>query len=500
MKKILFGALCAMSSFAFAQTLYPASGSANAPYDAQLVLTFDEEPAIPGDTVVQICDGSGAVVDTIAAADEKQSFSDGTTINVGSQLIRKEGKSVYITPHNGKILPSTAYSVKYPGVKNWSFTTKAAPVIGENASVSVNNSLSTDNNADFHSIQAALEAVSSLNGTATLCLAPGNYYEVLHYTGTSNIVIQGPKGNKRGDNCVISYINCNDLNKPEKERVSFYFDGSNADLILENVTFHNLADSEKVYSSTLTSPSGNAQAETLLFKNGKGHHVTANNCTFKSRQDTLQLSGKCWFYDCFIEGDVDYIWGYVDTALFENCELNCIRYVKDRAYLFECRVGLKEENLCPKGMVLLNSTVNVEENQTVFLARRATDITKAKTNYYDQCAVINTKFIGAGNFSPMYFYVGKVPQFEGDSTNIGWKFYNIDFKNLKGSTPSTNKNPRITRYKDSAEITKKLFKAEYSNRDVIMNRVYNKTTGKYEADSENWDLKKLAKERGYKVK
>ncbi len=500
MKKILLGAFCALTSFAFAQTLFPANGAVDSPYDSQLVLTFDGEPAVAEDTVVEIFDASGNLVDTIAAFDEKQSFIDGTTINVGSQLIRKEGYSVFVTPHNSKLLPSSSYTVKYPGIETWSFTTKAAPSITENTTLTVNNSTAADNKADFHSIQAALDAVSGLNGTTTLSLAASNYYEVLHYSGTANIVIQGPKGNKRGNNCVISYINCNDLNKPEKERVSFYFDGSKADLILENVTFHNLADSEKVYSSAVKTPSGNAQAETLLFKNGKGHHVTAYNSSFKSRQDTLQLSGKCWFYDCYIEGDVDYIWGYVDTALFENCELNCIRYVKDRAYLFECRVGLKEENLCPKGMVLLNSTVNVAENQTVFLARRATDITKAKTNYYDQCAVINTKFAGPGNFSPMYFYVGKTPQFEEDSSNIGWKFYNIDFKGLKGNTPATNKNPRITRYKDSAEITKKLYKAEYANRDLIMNRVFNKSTGKYEADAAIWDLKKLAKERGYKVK
>jgi len=499
MKKIVLGAMAAMLSLsAYAQTLYPANGSKDAAYDSQLVLTFDAAQTISSDTQVQILDASGKVVDVINAKDEVQNFTSGADVYVGPQLIRAEGNNVFVTPHNGKIKPQTAYTVKYPGVASWSFTTKAAPSV--NSVITVNNSTSADNKADFHSIQAALDAAAAApKGTYTISLAAGKYYELLRYTGESDIILQGPKDNKRGDNCVIEYINCNDLNKGQKERVSFYFQG-NADLTLENVTLINSADGEKVYSSAVQYASGNAQAETIFFHNGKGHHLTAYNSSFKGHQDTMQISGKCWFYNCYVEGDVDYVWGYVDTALFEECDFNCVKYVKDRAYLFECRVGLKEEKLCPKGMVLFNSTVNVEENQTAFFARRATAVEKAKTNYYDQCAIINVKFQGPGSFNPMCYYVGKAPQFEGDSSNIGWKSYNVDFKNLTGKVKPT-KETANKRYKDSAEITKKLYKAEYANRDLIMNRVFNKETGKYEADTEYaWDINQVARDRGYNVK
>ena len=33
-----------------------------------------------------------------------------------------------------------------------------------------------------------------------------------------------------------------------------------------------------------------------------------------------------------------------------------------------------------------------------------------------------------------------------------------------------------------------------------MNRVYNKSTGKYEADTDIWDLNKVIADRGYNIK
>lgn len=497
MKKLILAALALSASVfaASAVTLSPANGAKDAPYDGQLVVTFDAAHKIAADAKVIISDEAGNTVDTILAADEVQTFSDGTKVNVGSQLIRAEGNKVFITPHNGSLKPGSTYSVNFDGAGEWKFTTKAAPAaFADGATIKVN----LDGSADFTSIQAALDAAAATPGTYTISLAAGHYYELLHYTGSSNIILQGPKGNNRGDNCVIEYINCNDLNGGQKERVSFYFKGTDANLTLENLTLINSADGEKVYSSAVQYASGNAQAETIFFHNGKGHRLLANNCSFKGHQDTMQISGKCWFYNCYVEGDVDYIWGYVDVALFENCELNCVRYVKDRAYLFECRVGSKDENIVPKGFVLFNSTVNVEERQTAFIARRATAVEKAKIPYYDQCAAINVNFKGPGSFNPMYYYVGKAPQFEGDCSAIGWKSYNLNFKELAGTKPT--KETEAKRYKDSAILNKKQYKAEFANRNLIMNRVYNKSTGKYEADKDIWDLNKVIADRGYNIK
>lgn len=494
-----------------AQTFYPVNGTADAAYDAQLVVTFDAEPELVPGSFVTIYDANGAVADQIGFTDETQVFADGKEVAVGSQLVRKDGKSVYIQPHFGKIAPGATYSVEIPadaikaegfgGVSKgaWSFSTKTAPAaVTDGATITVNNSMDAANKADFHSIQAALSFVEKNQGTYTISLAPATYYELLHYNGTANIILQGPKDNKRGDNVIIKYINCNDMNTKQDTRVVFLFTGAN--LTLENLTIINATDPRKVYVSTMKYASGNAQAETLFFYHGTGKTLNAYNCSFKSLQDTMQVSGKCWFYNCYVEGDVDYVWGTAEVALFEECDFHSVFSPlsgKDRAYMFETRVGEEGKPLINKGYVLYNSRVQVDSRQNAYYGRRATAVEKAKIPYYDQCAIVNVEFWGEGNIGDMRWYVGKAPRVIGNSKDVGWKEYNVSFKKITGKKPSDTSK----RYKDAGDIEKKTYKAEYSNRDVIMNRVFNIEKGAYEADTTApWDINQLARDRGYAVK
>lgn len=57
-----------------------------------------------------------------------------------------------------------------------------------------------------------------------------------------------------------------------------------------------------------------------------GADAVFNNCNFLGCQDTLYVHGgsKQYFYDCYIEGSVDFIFGDA-TALFDECDINCIR-------------------------------------------------------------------------------------------------------------------------------------------------------------------------------
>ena len=73
----------------------------------------------------------------------------------------------------------------------------------------------------------------------------------------------------------------------------------------------------------------------------------------------------------------------------------------------------------------------------------------------------------------------------------------FSFKKITGKKPSDTSK----RYKDAGDLDKKTYKAEYSNRDVIMNRVFNIEKGVYEDDAlAPWDVNQLARDRGYKVK
>ena len=97
-----------------AQTLYPAKNATDAAYDTQLVLTFQTEPELVPGSFITIYNADGTVADTIAFTDDEQTFADGTKVAVASQLVRKEGKSVIIQPHYGKLAPSAIYSVAIP--------------------------------------------------------------------------------------------------------------------------------------------------------------------------------------------------------------------------------------------------------------------------------------------------------------------------------------------------------------------------------------------------
>ena len=506
---VLCGALLAAA--ASAQTLYPANGAVDAPYDAQLVLTFPTEPELVPGSFITIFDATGALAEKIAFTDDEQTFADGKKVAVGSQLVRKEGKSIYIQPHYGKIQPNTKYDVEIPtgaikaegftGIAKggWSFTTRNVPAaVSDGATITVNNSMDDSNKADFHSIQGALSFVEQNEGTYTISLAPATYYELLHYNGKANIILQGPKGNKRGDNAIIRYINCNDMNAKQDTRVVFLFTGAN--LTLENLTIINDTDPRKSYISTVKYATGNAQAETLFFYHGKGRTLNAYNCSFKSLQDTMQISGKCWFYDCYVEGDVDYVWGTADVALFEECDFHSVFSPlsgKDRAYIFETRVGEEGQPLINKGYVLFNSRVQVDMRQNSFYGRRATAVDKAKVPYYDQAAIVNVEFWGKGNIGEQRWYVGKEPRVIGNSKDVGWKEYNVSYKKIEGKKPSDTSK----RYKDAGDIEKKTYKKEYSTRDQIMNRVFNIEKGVYEDDTAApWDINQLARDRGYAVK
>ncbi|KAL8144447.1 hypothetical protein V2J09_017479 [Rumex salicifolius] len=80
------------------------------------------------------------------------------------------------------------------------------------------------------------------------------------------------------------------------------------DFIAENITFEN------------SSPQGSHQAVALRASSDR---CAFYNCRFLGWQDTLYLHyGRHYLRDCYIEGDVDFIFGN-STALFENCQIHC---------------------------------------------------------------------------------------------------------------------------------------------------------------------------------
>jgi Pectinesterase len=476
---------------------YPAPAATNAYTDGELALTFDAPPTLNAGGLIKINKVSdGSEVDSIAFAGETQTFG-ATVINVGSQLVRLSGNTVFFTPHLGKLAYGTAYYVAIPTtsitgtltgvafngfsnlstVATWSFTTRVAPTLTAN-NVTVDGAQAST--ANFRTLQGALGALAAgLPGatSVTINVAAGTYNELVHYTGpglTQTVNIIGPAGNTRGNNCIVQYANGNMLNGATQTRASTYFSGAN--IVLQNISLKNTGVRATV-----------AQAEALFFSGGLGSTLAAFNSSFYSNQDTIQTSGRNWFFNCYVEGNVDFIWGTADAALFENCSL---RFINDVAgggaasyNLFVARTGMTiaptASGTVGKGYVLLNSTVSVDANVTAFFGRDA-----GAGAFYDQAALINVTFSGAGTIGAGIWNVTTVPLFLGDPSFVGWKSAGCTGLNLATAVSAANTATTI-----ASQAT------EYDTRDHILNRVVTITTGAptgFQAVTTPWDVSALA--------
>jgi hypothetical protein len=469
--------------------VHPASGAVNVHIDGELAITFDSPPVL--DRTIGFIDiyekTSGALIDTVLFAGEKQRTlgSNNNIINVGAQMVRVEGNGVYITPHFGKLeygreyyiaIPCEAITADLHGVPfngltddkdaaSWSFTTRAAPNLVSPVSVDG----SQNSTADFRTLYAALKAIASQSGEWTINVAPGDYTELVRYvSGAANQSIT-----INGHGAVIQYTNNDSMNTGTHLRSSFYFSGAN--LVLKNITLKNT-------STRYQAAPG--QAEALFFANGTGRTLAAYNCTFLSHQDTIQTTGKNWFYKCVIRGDTDYIWGQAEVCLLEDCKLVSVNdpYKSEKqAVLLVARTGSTGADAATvgKGYVLFNSEVTTESGMTTYLARNA-----GGSGFYDQCAVINTRFInqGTGVIGGGLWRQSNLSFLAGAEEHVGFKVYN---NTLDGGVFDTAGMPA-----GSTVMTDALYDAEYSGRDKILNRVYHKSGG-YGDSAHFWDIGNL---------
>lgn len=468
---------------------YPAIGSTDAPVDGYYRLDFDAAPTLLAGGAIMIFADNGELVDTILFEDEKLTVWDGVSLNVRDQLVYVKDNSLYFMPHYGVLDYATKYFIAIPraGIagkidgkdfyenglsnasKTWSFTTRDAPTA--TTTVSVDSAESSE--ADYRTIQAALIASKDSSSPVTINVAAGTYTELIYYKGKADIVIAGPDQNNRGDDCLITWNNYEKMNSGTHNRAQFYYNGSN--LTLKNLSFVNK------FRRSATEQDG--QAECIYFAGGKDKKLVVYNCSFLSYQDTIQSTGRNWFYDCYIAGDVDFLWGTADAALFENCDLHTlnddIRGTKT-ADLLVPRVATLDSTIIPKGYVVFNCKFTVDEGINQSFGRVA-----GAGNFYDQCAVINTDVVGAGVISTIWNN-GSEPtglaKVDGVQ-HVGWK----DYGNTVNGVAMDESGRRSHDY--CGTITKEVYDAEYSSRDVILNRVYNKNTNSYETSANGvWDL------------
>ena len=473
-----------------ADNLYPKAGATGVYEDDHLILTFDDTPElVEGDIeIYEASDLENPVCTISVDSSVTNAISDGTntqTLNLRNFMVQVVDKTVEIIPTDGALENGKTYVIGIangvitgtingktftgfdPSAQRWSFTTRASkPTVGTTIAVGKSDT------ADFRTVQGAFKAVS---GASTITVEKGTYREVLFYKKAYDITIAGDTTTEYGSDVVVVGINCNEYNGSTSTRGVFTWNSSNS-LTFKNITLQNAMDRNTMISGN------SSQSEALYFN---GSYLAAYNSSFKGFQDTLLINkGRAWFYKCYVEGDTDFIWGSADAALFEECKIVQLDTSSDTkkasaSYVFETRVSNEANTTVGKGFVLFNSTLE-SKHPSSYLARRAS-AKNSSGNYYDQAAFINVTGSGTlldafgGSNEPVY-----IEKDSDENQHVGIKYYG---GNLSASLFD----------KDwEGTISESIYNAEYSGRNVILNKVFKKSNSKYVNADEIWDISTLA--------
>lgn len=147
-----------------------------------------------------------------------------------------------------------------------------------------------------------------------IVLAAGTYPGVISYNLANPLIMETASGVKPED-CVISAENCEAFHKDTENRAVFVIGMGATDVTLRGFTIEN------THIKTNDDVALSNQAEALCFHNQNGS-LFCQNMRFISRQDTIHVKGFSRFEECYVTGDIDFIWGYCDTSIFERCKIH----------------------------------------------------------------------------------------------------------------------------------------------------------------------------------
>ncbi|WP_019394632.1 pectinesterase family protein [Priestia filamentosa] len=173
--------------------------------------------------------------------------------------------------------------------------------------------VSKDDKGDYHTVQEAINAIPSGNKEkVTVFIFNGVYKEVVTVSEDKDFVsLIGENVNKTK----LTYDNYSGKEKPgggtygTSGSASVYIYGN--DFTAENLTFENSFDEKSV----------DIKDEQAVAVYTKGERQVFKNTRFIGNQDTLYTKeGTQYFYKCYIEGDVDFIFGG-SQAVFEKCDI-----------------------------------------------------------------------------------------------------------------------------------------------------------------------------------
>ena len=173
-------------------------------------------------------------------------------------------------------------------------------------------SVAADGSAQYHSVQAAVDAAVARALPATIAIAPGTYREVVDIpAGAPPIALRGR------DAATTTIVFDNHAARISPASGQPFGTSGSATLFVRGNDF----SARHLTFANDAGPVGQAVAVRI-----SGTRAAFEDVRFLGHQDTLYLQGQdtvAWFGDCHIEGTVDFIFG-AGSALFENCRIHSL--------------------------------------------------------------------------------------------------------------------------------------------------------------------------------
>ncbi|WP_432907288.1 pectinesterase family protein [Micromonospora matsumotoense] len=181
-----------------------------------------------------------------------------------------------------------------------------------------------DGSGDFTSVQAAVDAVPVGNASRyTITIRPGTYRETVTIpAGKPYVSFVGSTGDAR--DVVIVYDNASGTPKPgggtygTSGSASVTIDGN--DFTARHLTFANDFDEAAHDYGAEQAVAVLTRADRLVFDDVR---FLGNQDTLYHNSATVDAVGRAYFRDCYVEGDVDFVFGR-GTGVFDRCEIRSL--------------------------------------------------------------------------------------------------------------------------------------------------------------------------------
>lgn len=177
--------------------------------------------------------------------------------------------------------------------------------------------VAADGSGDYCTIQEAVDAVPVCNtANVIIHVKPGTYQERVFISGDKPFITLMGEGEKPEDTVLTYGVYAGMINEDGDITGTF----RTATLHI-NSNYFAAVNMKFVNSYDGVSGGGGRQALAVC---ACGEHIQFHNCSFHGLQDTLYAKQGTQLYEkCYIEGDVDFIFGGA-RAVFDQCELHSI--------------------------------------------------------------------------------------------------------------------------------------------------------------------------------